>query len=147
MSLIPTLDLAESIFNFGGKIIDKIWPDKTAQEAERAKAQLALIQLQQEGEFRTLQTQMSAILAEAQSNDPWTSRARPTFLYVIYIMIFMAIPMGFVSAFNPELATSVASGMKAWLQSIPDELYTLFGIGYLGYAGARSWEKTRGKAK
>jgi hypothetical protein len=143
MNLLNALggDIGESIFNFGGKLIDKIWPDKTAQEAERAKAQLALIQLQQDGEFRILQTQMSAILAEAQSADPWTSRARPTFMYVIYIMIIMGIPMGFLSAFKPEIALAVANGMKQWLNAIPDSLYTLFGVGYLGYAGARSWDK------
>jgi len=136
-----------AIFDFGGKLIDKIWPDKTAQEVERAKAQLALVELQQQGEFKTLQASMAAILAEAQSNDPWTSRARPTFLYVIYLMILMGIPMGFVSAAKPEIAVAVANGMKAWLDAIPSELYTLFGVGYLGYTGMRGWEKKKGLVK
>jgi hypothetical protein len=130
-----------AIFDFGGKLIDKIWPDKTAQEAERAKAQLALVQMQQDGEFRVLQASMAAILAEAGSADPWTSRARPTFMYVIYVMILMGIPMGFISAFRPDIALAVANGMKQWLVAIPDSLYTLFGVGYLGYTGARSWDK------
>ena len=144
---ILTGGIGESIFNFGGKLIDKIWPDKTAQEAERAKAQLALMQLQQDGEFRALQVSMSAIIAEASSADPWTSRARPTFLYVIYVMILMGIPMGVLSAFRPDLSTAIANGLNQWLAAIPSELYTLFGVGYLGYAGTRSFEKLKGKAK
>jgi phosphotransferase system glucose/maltose/N-acetylglucosamine-specific IIC component len=66
-------------------------------------------------------------------------------MYVIYILILMAIPMGFLSAFSPHTATAVAEGFKMWLQAIPDSLYTLFGVGYLGYTGARSLEKVKGK--
>ena len=136
-----------AIFEFGGKVIDKIFPDKIAQEAERAKAQFALIEMQQNGGFKELELQLSAILAEAQSADPWTSRARPTFLYVIYVLILMSIPMGVLAAFRPEIPTAIANGMNQWLAAIPSELYTLFGIGYLGYAGSRTWEKVKGVAK
>jgi len=146
ISLIPGETLVTSIADLGGKLIDKIWPDKTAAEAERAKAQLALLQMQQDGSLKEMSVQLSAILAEAQSSDPWTSRARPSFLYVIYIMILFGIPMGFVSAFKPEIAVAIAAGMKAWLSAIPSELYTLFGAGYLGYTGVRGWEKMKGKA-
>lgn len=141
------LDLIPAVSDLFGKVIDKIWPDKTAQEAERARAQLALTQLIQEGELKTLSVQMAAILAEAQSADPWTSRARPSFMYVIYIMILTGIPMGFLAAFKPDTAAAVAIGMQKWLAAIPDSLYTLFGVGYLGYTGARGWEKTKGVAK
>lgn len=54
-------------------------------EEERAAAKLKLMQMEQEGGLKELQISMSAILAEANSEDPWTSRARPSFLYVIYI--------------------------------------------------------------
>jgi hypothetical protein len=30
---------------------------------------------------------MAAVLAEAESPDPWTSRARPSFLYVMYVLL------------------------------------------------------------
>jgi hypothetical protein len=136
----PVLDL-------GKTIIDKVFPDKEKQAAERAQAELALMQAQQEGKLAETAQQMSAILAEAQSADPWTSRARPSFMYVMYVMILMAIPMGFLSAFQPEIATAVANGMKLWLSAIPEDLYMLFGIGYLGYTGARTWEKRKGSAK
>lgn len=135
------------IVDLGQKLVDRLFPDKTAQAAERAKAEYALAQMYQQGELEMLGQQMSAILAEAQSPDPWTSRARPSFLYVIYVMILFGIPMGFLSAWRPEVAQAVAAGMKAWLSAIPSELYTLFGMGYLGYAGVRTWEKTKGASK
>lgn len=136
----PIAELAKDLIN-------RIFPDKEKQAEQRAQAELALAQLAQEGRLKEMATEMSAILAEAQSADPWTSRARPSFLYVIYLMILCGIPMGFLSAFKPDMATAVASGMQAWLSSIPDSLYTLFGVGYLGYAGSRSFEKLKGVSK
>jgi len=97
--------------------------------------------MQQDGELKELQTRMSAIVAEANSNDPWTSRARPSFLYVIYLMILASIPMGILSAFEPAMAIAISEGMKAWLGAIPDSLWTLFGVGYTGYAAARTMDK------
>lgn len=146
MPTFTPIDLIAPVSDLIGKVVDRIWPDKIAQAAERAKAELALQQLTQEGELKIAAQQMSAILAEAQSADPWTSRARPSFLYVVYVMILFGIPMGFVAAIRPEFAAAVAAGMKAWLDAIPSELYTLFGVGYLGYTGARSWDKAKGTA-
>ena len=135
--------LLSGIFDMGGKLLDKFFPDP----AERARKQIELLTMQQNGELKELETRMSAILAEASSADPWTSRARPSFLYVIYVMILMSIPMGFLSAFKPEVAAAVANGMQMWLAAIPEDLYVLFGIGYVGYAGARTLEKRMGATK
>lgn len=139
--------LIAPVFELGKTLIDKMFPDKEKQAAERAQAELALMQAQQSGQLAETAQQMSAILAEAQSPDPWTSRARPSFMYIMYILILMAIPMGFLSAFRPEVAAAVANGMKLWLDAIPEDLYVLFGVGYLGYTGARTWEKRKGSAK
>jgi hypothetical protein len=136
-----------AIFNFGGKVVDKLFPDKIAQEKERNAAQLALAQLAQDGSMQELQTSMSAILAEESSADPFTSRARPSFMYVIYILILASLPYAIFYAFKPDIAAHLTDGMKAWLAAIPDSLYTLFGVGYLGYTGGRSWEKVRGVSK
>jgi hypothetical protein len=135
MSLsIPVID---GLLDVGGKLIDKIWPDP----AEREKAKAQLLQMQQNGELKELETRMSAILAEAQSKDPWTSRARPSFMYVMYTMILASIPMGALHAFDPAMAVSIADGMKAWLSAIPQEMWMLFGVGYTGYTYARSKDK------
>jgi hypothetical protein len=124
-------------------VAGRIWPDPEKQ----AQAELEVAKLAQSGELQKMTTQMSAILAEANSGDPWTSRARPSFLYVMYIMILASIPMGFLSAFHPTVASAVAEGMKMWLSAIPDELYTLFGVGYTGYAVMRGVEKWKGGIK
>lgn len=119
------------------KVIDKIVPDAAQRDA--AKAELAKMAM--DGQLKEMETQMSAILAEAQSADPWTSRARPTFLYVIYAFILWALPMGVLSVFNADAAKAIAAGANSWLHAIPEQLYTLFGIGYLGYTGGRTFEK------
>lgn len=128
-----------SVFEFGGKVLDKIFPDKEA--AERAK--LELLKMQQAGEFRELEERMASIRAEATSTDPWTSRARPSFMYVMYLMILSAIPMGFLFALKPELAMAATAGTKAWLAAIPEQMWWLFGVGYTGYTATRGYEKTR----
>lgn len=135
--------LLGGIFDIGKSLIDRLIPDPE----QKAKAQIELLKMQQDGEFKELETRMSAILAEANSADPWTSRARPAFLYVMYIMILSALPMGFLSAFEPQIAMDVAEGMKMWLAALPGELYALFGAGYLGYAHYRTNEKKMGIAR
>ena len=121
-------------------LIDKIIPDPRARDA----AKLELLKLQGSQEMDAIKTQMTAIVAEAQSNDPWTSRARPSFLYVMYTMILWAIPMGLIAAFRPDMAKGIAAGMNAYLASIPEPMWALFGTGYLGYTAARSWGKAKG---
>jgi hypothetical protein len=121
-------------------IIDKIIPDKEAQ----AKAKLELLTLQGSQEMQMLETQLQAIVAEANSADPWTSRARPNFLYVMYILLLTALPMGELSAFHPMAARAIAAGMNAYLNGLPEPLCALFGTGYLGYTARRQWGKSRG---
>ncbi len=122
------------------KLIDKIIPDPRARD----QAKLELLKLQGDQEAAAISRQLEAIIAEAKSADPWTSRARPSFLYMMYTLILWAIPMGLISAVNPDLAKGIASGMTAYLRGIPEELYALFGTGYLGYTAARTWGKVRG---
>ncbi len=132
-----------ALLGIGNKLIDKLIPDPEA----RARAQLELAKLAQEGQLEEMKTQMSAIIAEAQSADPWTSRARPSFLYVVYILLLWAIPMGVLTVFYPEAATRFTEGFKAWMNAIPEPILTLFGTVMLGYVVGRSWEKVKGAAK
>lgn len=128
-----------SLFSLANTVIDKLFPDKT--EAERLK--LEFLRQQQAGEFKELEARFSAIVAEAQSTDPWTSRARPSFMYVMYVMILASIPMGFLFATKPEVAMAVTAGVANWLKALPEEMWWLFGAGYLGYTGSRTFEKAR----
>ena len=123
------------------KVIDKIFPDKT--EAEKAK--IELLKLQQEGELKFMEVQLSAIIAEAKSNDKWTSRARPAFLYVFYFILLMSFPIGILYAFNPSISHEIIQGMKNYFDSIPKIVYELFGVGYVGYAVNRTVDKWKNK--
>lgn len=124
-------------------IIDKVIPDKAARD----KAKLELLQLQGSQALAELQARLSAIVAEANSHDPWTSRARPSFLYVMYALLLWALPMGLIGAFSPDKAQAIARGMNAYLTGLPEPLYALFGTGYLGYTAARQWGKIAGSDK
>ena len=131
------LNILTSLLPLVSDVLDKVVPDPKAREA----AKLKLIQEAQAGKLKEVEKQLSAIVAEAQSKDPWTSRARPTFLYVVYLLILVSIPMALVHAFNPELSLRLIEGFHGWLSAIPESIVTLFGVGYLGYTGARSYDK------
>ena len=132
--------LIESLIGPIASIIDKVIPDKEA----RAKAKLELLALEGTQELKQIEVRLAAIVAEANSADPWTSRARPSFLYVMYTLLLFAIPMGVLAAFNPAVAAEIATGMNAYLNGLPEPLYALFGTGYLGYTAARQWGKVKG---
>ena len=137
------MPLIESLIGPIAGLIDKIIPDPKARDA----AKLELLKLQGSQDLEAVRTQLSAIVAEAQSTDPWTSRARPSFLYVMYALLLWAIPMGLIAAAAPDMATHIAAGMTAYLNGIPEPLYALFGTGYLGYTAARQWGKAKGVEK
>jgi Holin of 3TMs, for gene-transfer release len=132
--------LIETLIGPLASLIDKLIPDKDA----RARAKLELLALERTQELKQIEVRLAAIVAEANSADPWTSRARPSFLYVMYAMILWAMPMGVLAAFNPAAATQIASGMNAYLNGLPEPLFALFGTGYLGYTAARQWGKVKG---
>lgn len=132
--------IVETLIGPLASLIDKIIPDKEARE----RAKMELIALEGTQEMQTIQARLSAIVAEAGSADPWTSRARPSFLYVMYALFLGAIPMGVLSAFRPEAASAISAGMNAYLNGLPEALYALFGTGYLGYTAARQFGKVKG---
>lgn len=132
--------ILEALIGPISSIIDKVIPDKAARE----RAKLELIQLEGTQELATIQARLAAIVAEANAHDPWTSRARPSFLYIMYILLLWALPMGVLAAFRPDTARDIAAGMNAYLGGLPEPLYALFGTGYLGYTVARQWGKIKG---
>lgn len=133
--------LAGGILEIGAKLIDKLIPNSEA----KAKAHMELIQLQRSGDLKELEISMSAILAEANSNDPWTSRARPSFLYVMYAVIILCFVGGVIGIWHAEAVQLAAANINALLSAIPEEMWWLFGAGYLGYTGSRTYEKAKKK--
>jgi Holin of 3TMs, for gene-transfer release len=76
-----------------------------------------------------LTTASANIRAEASSGDKYTSRARPSFIYVMLLILtanFIVFPLLGKPALN-----------------FPDALFWLFGSCMLGYTGARTWEKVQ----
>ncbi|CAB4166535.1 Holin of 3TMs, for gene-transfer release [uncultured Caudovirales phage] len=123
--------------------ISRIWPDPQ----DRAKAEAISIQATADAALSQMRQSMSLMLAEAQSTDRWTSRARPTMMYVMYVMILAAIPMGVLWAIEPVYAERVSIGMQKWLAAIPDSLWNLFAFCFCGYTVSRTFEKTKGVAQ
>tara|TARA_B100001559_G_scaffold316742_1_gene320749 strand:+ start:1234 stop:1656 length:423 start_codon:yes stop_codon:yes gene_type:complete len=137
------LTVVPSLLEVGSKLIDKLIPDPQA----KAKAQLDLLSLQQNGELKELETRMSAIVAEASSVDPWTSRARPSFLYVFYFVILsLTVVAPVIGVFNPLGMDLFFANVGKGFAALPEELWWTFSAGYLGYAGARTFEKRKGVA-
>ncbi|HXI52369.1 MAG TPA: 3TM-type holin, partial [Candidatus Saccharimonadales bacterium] len=57
-----------SLIDFGRDVIDKIWPDKTAQAAERAQAEGHVLDLAQQRYQTAVQASASTDAAQAEVN-------------------------------------------------------------------------------
>ena len=136
--------VVSGILDIGRGIISRIFPDPQ----ERAKAELELLKMEQSGELTEMATRIDVIKAEASSDDPWTSRARPMFLYTFYVVLLSLVVVApVVGVVFPEQMGSFFLNVGRGFQAIPEELWTTFTLGFLGYATARSYEKAKGVAK
>jgi hypothetical protein len=134
-----------SIFDFGSKIIDKIFPDKTAAD----KAKFDLLTQQQAGQLTELQNdfnlaikQIETNAVEAENPSTFVSGWRPFVGWICgvalaYNYIFMPL---FV--YIMQMAFKGAPGMPALDIG---ELMTLL-IGMLGLGALRSYDKQNGVA-
>src|SRR5438132_12189492 len=106
----------------------KVTPDKALE----AQTELSKIQFELQGKLQdalTAEIQAAAgnIQADAKSGDKFTQRARPSFMYIVEVILlcnYLVFPL----LNRPSLA-------------LPEPLFWLFGSAVLGYTGARSWEK------
>lgn len=129
--------VAPALFN----LIDNLF----TSDKERDEAKLKLVKLEKDGALEELKVSLSAILAEAQSSDPYTSRARPSFLYVMYLLILLCVFGSVVGIWFPHHVATAATNLGSLLNAIPESLWWLFGAGYLGYTATRSFDKWKGK--
>ena len=137
---VGTAALVGGLFDIGGKVIDRMFPDPE----EKARAKQELTKLEQEGELEQMSVRLSAILAEAKSDDPWTSRARPSFMYVFYLVILsLVIVAPLVGVTYPEQMTLFFDNVSKGFTAIPEELWATFTAGYLGYGAMRSYDKKK----
>jgi len=112
-------------------------PEQTAQ-MQQAAQQLAAQrdQIEAARDEALAELQSKNITAETQSEDAYVRRARPTFLYVMIVGIAFSIIV------FPILNLATHRGLQ--MVEIPEGYLELFGVSFLGYTGARTWEKTRG---
>ena len=115
-------DPITAALNVGGKLIDRLFPDP----AQRAQAQVALLELQQRGELTELVERAGIVRAEAASSHWLASNWRPLVM-LTFAGLIVARWFGWAA---PEL--SEAEYLKLW--SIVE-----FGLG--GYVVGRSVEK------
>lgn len=133
-----------SAFDFGSKIIDKIWPDKT--QADQAK--LAMFQAQQAGAFKEMdadlelaKAQIAANAVEAASPSVFVSGWRPAVGWVCV----SACAWNWIGL---PIAVAAAAFFKYQVQLAPADLsqMTPILIGMLGLGGMRMVEKLNGVA-
>lgn len=130
-----------SIFDFGSKIVDKIFPNKD----DANKAKLALMELQQKGELAELNAdlqtrleQMKVNTEEAKNASMFVSGWRPAAGWVCVIGLFYSIFLRPIMSWIATLAS---------LNAVPPVIDTvilmelLFGM--LGLGAYRTYEKTR----
>ena len=119
-----------AILDIGGKLIDKFFPDPE----QKAKAQLELLEMQQNGEL----AKINADIAEQQeitkrwesdmASDSWLSKnIRPMALIAIFIGYFLFAMM---SAFGFNATESYVQLLGQWGQIV-----------FLAYFGGRTAEK------
>lgn len=81
-----------TLIPFAGKLIDKLFPDKT--EAEKAK--LKLIELEQTGELEELRSAAGIITEEAKSEHWLTANWRPVTM-LTFVALIVAHWLGFTA--------------------------------------------------
>ena len=131
----------DDAIGYGAKLLDdainKIWPDPES----KARAEAMTIQAAANAAMEQMRLLLQIPLAEAQSADKWTSRARPSFMYTMYALILWGIPFSVIAAIQPDAAMAMAKGFAAWLQAIPDKLWEVFGWCFAAYTSARTLDK------
>jgi hypothetical protein len=113
----------------------KLSPEKKAEvelamatnAQELQKIQMEMEAKEQESIAREIEAASANIRAEVTNGDKFTSRSRPSFVYMMLLIM----------ACNYVIFPLVGRSVIEY----PEALYWLFGSVMLGYTGARTWEK------
>ena len=119
------LDPVSAALEVGGKLIDRLWPDP----AQKAQAQIALLEMAQKGELAEFSGRAEIVKTEAASSHWLAANWRPLVM-LTFAGLIVARWFGWAA---PNL--SEAEYLKLW--SIVE-----FGLG--GYVVGRSVEKIAG---
>jgi Holin of 3TMs, for gene-transfer release len=130
----PVKSIGDLIGQFHLSPEDKAKLQQAAQELEVQRDEI-----QAARDEALAQLQSANITAETKSEDSYVRRARPNFLYVIIAAMAYSLIVA------PTINACLHKGLVA--MQIPDSYLELFGVAFLGYTGARTWEKTKTVAK
>ena len=142
MGLVPFIG---PILEIGSKLIDKLFPDPT----EKARAQLELMKLQQNGELAQLQADLQLAMSqlevnkiEAGSGSLFRGGWRPSVGWICAFALFYQMSLRPVFTWLGPLI-----GLPAGMPSLElDTLMTLL-FGMLGLGAYRTYEKVKGNDK
>ena len=130
-----SLDPLTAALDVGKTLLDKFIPDKDA--ANKAKSEYELAILNADVESRKDQAAINQ--AEASSSDPFTSRARPTIIYIC--------GLGLIWAYFLSPLLGWFSVVFHWTQQPPEistEGLTTLLLSILGLGALRTAEKLKG---
>lgn len=138
-------DPVTAVFDLGGKLIDRLWPDPN----ERDAAKLKLIELQQTGELAQLAAETDLMKGQIEVNKV---EAANSSLFVAGWRPFIGWICGGAFAYHFVLAPIIAYMSALHGEAVPipafdmDALYTVL-LGMLGLGGMRSFDKMKGTSK
>ncbi len=133
-----------TVFEFGGKILDKIFPDKDAAD----KAKLAMFQLQQQGEFKQMEQDYNLSLEQIKVNAVEAAQPglinkwRPALGWVCvcaYAFNYLGLPL---ANFAVDLM-----GLKVDIIALDTGELTTLLFGMLGIGTLRTIDKIKGVTK
>ena len=128
-----------AIFDFGSKVIDKIFPDADARD----KAKLAMMELQQQGAFKELEMQyknateqLAVNVEEAKSGNWFVAGWRPAAGWVCVMGLLYSV---FIRPMISWVAT--ISSLTAVPPVIDNVMLMQLLFGMLGLGALRSYDK------
>jgi hypothetical protein len=134
----------DTIIGSVGNVLDNLFTtDDEKQKNKIALTQITLAAAQAERELAAdlekayledAKDMRRQLRVELQSQDAFVRRARPTFNYIFYtVLIFNFI---FIPIYQ------LITGSSLDVIELPTELWTVFGVGFIGYGYLRTVEKT-----
>lgn len=141
--------LAGPLLEIGKDLIDRLWPDKVAQEKERAAAELELLRLTQSERMADKANEVAIAIEQIKVNQ---EEAKNTNVFVSGWRPFIGWTCGCAFLYAFLLGPLITSISAAYGYSVPlppidmDNMIYVLG-GMLGLGGLRSLEKVKGVAR
>ena len=131
------LDAVTALFEIGGKVLDRVFPDPTQQAAAR----LELLKLQQSGELTQIAGQMEINKVEAASSSVFVSGWRPAIGWICGAGFAVQFVIGPLAEWGSALY-----GHPVKFPTMDTGTMMPLLLGMLGLGGMRTAEKMQGVA-